>query len=209
MNLLRVFSRSTALANEPIVVPSMPSTIATDTTPLSRPELTDRNVVQLTTPIGSPEGLNARLDSGQTAPALSTQPRGLLDAPELKAFFAENHFGLGRHNGSNYRTQEALELGQRSLVSQFQNVLAELIERRQAKADRLTDKILETEGLCSVTTGRLREACTRLDREMSVLQEQFSSAGERKGWILEALNRYQIGFGKGMREAIEFELLMD
>ena len=209
MNLLRMFSHNTALAHEPEVAFSLPSAIATDTATLPRPEQAESNVVQLTTPISSPEGLNARLDTGQAASAPSTQPRGLLDAPELKAFFAENHFGLGRHNGSNYRTQEALELGQRSLVSQFQNVLAELIERRQAKADRLIDKILETEGLCSVTTARLREACTRLDREMTVLQEQFASANERKGWILEVLNRYQIGFGKGMREAVEFELLMD
>ena len=28
-----------------------------------------------------------------------------------------------------------------------------------------------------------------------------------KRWVLEALNRYQLGFGKGVREAIDFELL--
>jgi hypothetical protein len=205
-----MLSRKTALAQLPSVDSTDQTAIASDTAaPLPRPVQAESNVVQLTAPINSPEGLNANLEGGQAGPVPSSQPRGLLDAPELKAFFAENHFGLGRHNGSNYRTQEALELGQRALVSQFQNVLAELIERRQAKADRLTDKMLETEGICSVTTGRLREACTRLDREMTVLQEQVSYAGDRKGWILEALNRYQIGFGKGMREAIEFELLMD
>ncbi len=198
MNLLRMFSRSTAMTQDSTSAPFTPA-----------PQEVPSNVVQLAPQLHSPEGLNARLDNDTAAPVTSTQPRGLLDAPELRTFFAENHFGLGRHNGSNYRTQEALELGQRALVSQFQNVLAELIERRQAKVDRLTDKTLETEGLCSITTGRLREACTRLEREMAVLQEQFSNAGERKGWVLEALNRYQIGFGKGMREAIEFELLMD
>jgi hypothetical protein len=209
MKLLRMFSRNTALANAPDVASAMPTAVDANTAPQPRPEHADSNVVQLTSPLSNPAGLNAGLDAEQAPPTTSTQARGLLDAPELKAFFAQNHFGLGRHNGANYRTQEALELGQRALVSQFQNVLAELIERRQAKADRLADKTIETEGLCSVTTGRLREACTRLDREMAVLQEQLSSAGERKGWILEALNRYQIGFGKGMREAIEFELLMD
>jgi hypothetical protein len=198
MNLLKMFSRSTVMTQDSAPAPITPA-----------PLEASNNVVQLSPQQQSPDGFNARLDNDTAAPVRSTQPRGLLDAPELKAFFSENHFGLGRHNGSNYRTQEALELGQRTLVSQFQNVLAELIERRQAKIDRLTDKTLETEGLCSITTGRLREACTRLDREMAVLQEQFSNSGERKGWILEALNRYQIGFGKGMREAIEFELLMD
>jgi hypothetical protein len=34
-------------------------------------------------------------------------------------------------------------------------------------------------------------------------------ACEGKGWVLEALNQYQIGFGKGLREAVEFELLAD
>ena len=209
MNLLRIFSRNTALTNAPDVASSRPPAVDSDAAPLPRTEKPDSNVVQLTTPISNPAGLNTGLDADQAAPAASTQARGLLDTPELKAFFAQNHFGLGRHNGANYRTQEALELGQRALVSQFQNVLAELIERRQAKADRLADKTIETEGLCGVTTGRLREACTRLGRDMAVLREQFSIAGERKGWILEALNQYQIGFGKGMREAIEFELLMD
>lgn len=198
MNLLRMFSRSAAMADAPGQLPQP-----------HQPVETPSNVVQLAAAITAPEELSARLEDGQLAKAAAPQPRGLLDAPELKAFFAENSFGLGRHNGANYRTQEALDLGQRALVSQFQNVLAELIERRQAKVDRLADKLLETEGLCSITTGRLREACTRLEREMAVLQEQFASADERKGWILEALNRYQIGFGKGMREAIEFELLMD
>lgn len=198
MNLLRMFSRSAAMADAPGQLPQP-----------HQPVETPSNVVQLAAAITAPEELSARLKDGQLETAAAPQPRGLLDAPELKAFFAENSFGLGRHNGANYRTQEALDLGQRALVSQFQNVLAELIERRQAKVDRLADKLLETEGLCSITTGRLREACTRLEREMAVLQEQFASADERKGWILEALNRYQIGFGKGMREAIEFELLMD
>jgi hypothetical protein len=42
---------------------------------------------------------------------------------------------------------------------------------------------------------------------MNVLREQIALADSGKGWVLEALNRYQIGFGKGVREAIDFELL--
>lgn len=195
MNLLRMFSRSASMADAPVQL------LQTVEAP--------SNVVQLETSIIAPVGLNSRLEEDQLEQSPPPQSRGLLDAPELRAFFTETHFGHGRHNGSNYRTQKSLELGQRALVSKFQNVLSELIERRQTKSERLTDKLLETEGICSTTTGRLREACTRLKREMAVLQEQSSYADERKGWVLEALNLYQIGFGKGMREAIEFELLMD
>jgi hypothetical protein len=132
-----------------------------------------------------------------------------LDAPEIKAFFEENYFGLGRHNGAHYRTQESLEQGKRSLVSLFQNTLAELVERKQAKADKLHDTLLETQGLCVTTTSRLELARTHIEREMEMLQSQIDSASENKGWVLEALNRYQTGFAKGLREAIEFELLAD
>lgn len=170
------------------------------------------NVISLPprTPLDTPPGLDAPLADSPVPPAAaSPQARGLLDTPVLKAFFADNHFGLGRHNGANYRTQEALDLGRHALVSRFQNTLAELVEQKQAKADRLHDKLLETEGFCDITTGRLRQARTNLEREMTLLRAQVDSASESKGWVLEALNRYQIGYGKGLREAVEFELLTD
>jgi hypothetical protein len=132
---------------------------------------------------------------------------GLMDAPELKAFFADNFFGLGRHNGSTYRNQEALAQGKQSMVSRFQNTAASLVEQRQAKIDRLSNMQLQTKGVCSTTTAQLNLARTRMERDMAVLREQITQAENGKGWVLEALNRYQIGFGKGLREAIDFELL--
>lgn len=176
------------------------------------PQEAINNVISLPppTPLDAPPGLDAPLtENTEPTAAVSPQARGLLYTPALKAFFADNHFGLGRHNGANYRTQEALALGKHALVSRFQNMLAELVEQKQAKADRLHDKLLETEGFCDITTARLRQARTNLEREMTLLRAQVASAGDGKGWVLEALNRYQIGFGKGLREAVEFELLAD
>ena len=56
-------------------------------------------------------------------------------------------------------------------------------------------------------TYQLRLACTRLERDIGTLVAQRELALEGKGWILSALNEYQIGFGKGMRAAIDAELL--
>ena len=168
------------------------------------------NVIKLSprNPVDLPAGLEDS-QSVSPAPLSAPQPRGLMDALELKAFFANNHFGLGYHNGANYKTQDALEMGKLALVSKFQNALAELVEQMQARADRLRNTQLQTVGLCDTTTAQLQLACTRLERDMSVLRDQMDKAAERKGWILEALNRYQIGFDKGLRVAIDFELLAD
>jgi len=61
--------------------------------------------------------------------------------------------------------------------------------------------------VCATTAAQLDLAQSRLERDISVLREQIAQAENGKGWVLEARIRYQIGFGKGLREAIDFELL--
>jgi hypothetical protein len=178
------------------------------------------NVIQMParSPLDEPAGLAPapavpvdELTAGPTPSSMAQptagQPKGLLEAPELQAFFAENFFGLGRHNGSFYRTQEAMEQGKQGLISRFQNTLSFLVEQRQAKVDKFVDMQLQTDGICNTVTAQLGLARSRNERDMNLLREQMALADLGKGWVLEALNRYQIGFGKGLREAIDFELL--
>lgn len=205
MNLRKMLFWNTspaAAADDPVTTPALAPAQVADA--LS-------NVIQL--PPRSPLELPAGLEPADSK-AVSTisasnasQSAGLMDTFELKAFFAENFFGLGRHNGSTYRTQEALAQGKQAMVSRFQNTVATLIEQRQAKIDRLRNMQLQTEGVCATTAAQLDLANSRLKRDISVLREQIAHAENGKGWVLEALNRYQIGFGKGLREAIDFELL--
>ena len=152
-----------------------------------------------------PAPADARPGDG-TAAARAIAP-GLMDAEALRAFFADNHFGLGRHDGAKYRTQEALVQGKAAIASRFQNVLDGLLEQRRVAANRLQDALLQTDGLCANTTARLRLALANQERDMEALRGQHALAGHGQGWVLEALNRYQIGFGKGLREALEFQLL--
>ena len=190
--------------------PSAANPAATPTTPTQALD-TLSNVVQLTpgTPLDAPAGLqeSPQASPHESAPTVSPLPRGLLEAPELQGFFAQNHFGLGRHNGAQYKTQDALAMGRQHLAAQFQNVLETLIAQRQAKADALRHMALQTQGVCPTVTGQLQLAGQRLERDMATLQTQIDLAAQGKGWVLTALNQYQIGFGKGLREAIDMELL--
>ena len=205
MNLRKMLFWNTspaAAADDPVTTPAFAPAQVTDA--LS-------NVIQLSprSPLDLPAGLESA-DTQTVSPksaSNASQPAGLMDTIELKAFFAENFFGLGRHNGSTYRTQEALAQGKQGMVSRFQNTVATLIEQRQARIDRLRNMQLQTEGVCTTTAAQLDLAQSRLERDISVLREQIAQAENGKGWVLEALNRYQIGFGKGLREAIDFELL--
>lgn len=166
------------------------------------------NVIQMPsrTPLDNPAGLAGNQDAAVPR-STTSQPKGLLDAPQIQAFFANNHFGLGQHNGCHFKTQDALHFGKQQLISKFQNALAELTAQCQAKVDRLQNMQLQTEGVCQTTSAQLKLACNKLERDMTALREQSALADEGKGWVLKSLNEYQAGFSKGVRVAVDFELL--
>ena len=148
-------------------------------------------------------------DEFAQAPAQPVRVKGLMNAPELEAFFKTNQFGFGRYHGCHYRTYEALDRGLLAVVTSFQNIVSDLAERRQARVNKLQQSRQEVATLSPAMADTLRIACDQVQREISVLHEQHALAEQRKGWVLDALNRYQLGFDRGARDAIDFELLND
>ena len=146
-------------------------------------------------------------DEFAQAPVQPLRVKGLMNAPELEAFFKTNQFGFGRHHGCHYRTHEALDRGLLAVVTSFQNIVSDLAERRQARVDKLQQSRQEVATLSPTMADTLRIACDQAQREISVLNEQHALAEHRKGWVLDALNRYQLGFDRGVRDALDFELL--
>ena len=170
----------------------------------ARPEASigQGNVISLPVPELS------RVTPDTTTPAKPMTGGRLIGSDLVKAFFDQNHFGLGRHNGANYRTIDAMEFGRSGRIAEFTNAVRETIDRLQAKIDRLESTQIEATGVCKATSAKLALAISQLERDIAVLKEQSNLAAEGKGWVLEALNRYQAGFVKGMREAVEAELIL-
>ena len=157
-------------------------------------------------PIAGPSEMPIADEFAQ-APAQPIRVTGLMNAPELETFFKTNQFGFGRHHGSHYRTHEAMDRGLLAVVTSFQNIVSDLAERRQARVNKLQQSRQEVATLSPTMADTLRIACDQVQREISVLHEQHALAEQRKGWVLDALNRYQLGFDRGVRDAIDFELL--
>lgn len=140
-------------------------------------------------------------------PARRGLPQGVLDLPPLRGFLEGNHFGLGRHNGSQFRTAEARDQGVRALVAEFQAIVSALCAREQAHLDRLDDALLQAEGVCEATTRRLRAAMRRHERELAALREQLALADQGEGWVRQAIARYQLGFAQGLQAAMDADYL--
>lgn len=163
------------------------------------------NVVQL--PVSSALDKPMGLDSSELILPQAKTPIGPMSAEEIKAFFAYDYVAQGRYVGAVYKTNETLDHGKSVLIAHFQNAVSQVIDQKQAKVDGLRSMEVQTSGVSEVVTYQLRLACTRLERDIGTLVAQRELALEGKGWILSALNEYQIGFGKGMRAAIDAELL--
>lgn len=133
-------------------------------------------------------------------------PRGLLAEDDLRVFFKNNYFGLGQHNGINFQSAEAEELGKDSIVSRFINVVETLIEKRKSRIAQLNHSVIQVGKQASVVSLQLENLKNELSREIELLERQAILANERKGWVLQALNLYQLGFAKGVREAIDTEI---
>jgi hypothetical protein len=65
----------------------------------------------------------------------------------------------------------------------------------------------EVGALSPSMAAQLGLAIEQTRRELNVLTEQLAFAEQRRGWVLDALNRYRLGFDRGVREALDYELL--
>lgn len=135
--------------------------------------------------------------------------KGLINAEELQAFWRDNYFGLGRHNGAQHHSAAAMELGCQAIIAKLQNILTGLQGRRQARRDALQIKGVEVARSCADMAAKLQLACDHMERDMAELREQSVLAGQGRGWVLAALNDYRLGFDCGMRAVLDFELLCE
>lgn len=136
-------------------------------------------------------------------------PKGLLAEESLQKFFNNNYFGLGQHNGLNFQSGEAEELGIASIISKFLNVLDALIDKRRARISQITHSAIQVNGQSSVVGQQLENLKNELTREIQLLETQTKLASEKKGWIVQALNLYQLGFSKGIREAVDVQVFFN
>lgn len=144
----------------------------------------------------------------QENPQDGLQFKGLLDDPVLKDFFARNHWQYGNYDGATYRSHEQLELGKQAVVAGFQNALSNYISKKQSHLTKLKATVLETNGVCRITTQQLELACDHVKEDIRSLTEQMELSKARDGWVVDALSRYEIGFVKGLRATIPFDHLL-
>jgi hypothetical protein len=125
----------------------------------------------------------------------------------VRQFFSQNFINQGRYTGSLQKSQESLEQGLEGVIAQFQNTISIVMDEIQAKIDSLRKVEIQSEGVSGPYAGQLKLVCERLNRDLFTLNEQLVLSEERRGWVLAALNEYHIGFDRGLREAIDAELL--
>jgi hypothetical protein len=134
-------------------------------------------------------------------------PKGPMASLPVSQFFSQNFINQGRYTGSLQKSKESLEQGMAAVIAQFQNMICVVMDEVQAKIDSLRKLEIQSDGISGPYSQQLKSVCGRLERDLAALNQQLELSGERKGWVLSALNEYRIGFERGLREAIDAELL--
>jgi hypothetical protein len=185
---------------------------ASVTEPRVSEEVIAQNVVKmpLETPLDNPTGISGVLPTSDTM-YINVQakpvPSGPMTAGPINEFFSRNFVNHGRYAGATQRSSEALALGMAAVMSQFQNAISLVISEKRSKLDNLQNVAAQSEGVSDIVSTQLHLAREKLERDISILREQLELADQRRGWILSALNEYRIGFDRGLREAVDAELL--
>ena len=133
-------------------------------------------------------------------------PKGLMQEDLLIEFFKRDFLKIGRHNGVNYKSQEAKDLGL-SIIGEFQNVLETLIAQKKAFISKVIHHELQITGFSEVTSQQLSQTKTRLESEIENLERQIELSENKQGWIQASLNQYQLGFGYGVQLVIDTEII--
>lgn len=176
------------------------------------PSTQSENVIHLNVdnPLDQPAGKSDEFplsDSSYVSIRKDISRIGVMSCEEITQFFTRNFVNCGRYAGSTTRTQDALDLGIKTIIAQFQNTLSMVIDQQQAKIDGLKNIEAQTVGLSSSIQSQLGLRREKYDRDLLTLKEQRDLAEEQKGWVLSAVNEYRIGFDRGLREAIDAEIL--
>ena len=106
-----------------------------------------------------------------------------------------------------HKSSRTEDLCVRRHVGAFQHSAAALIATLRSRKDHLDLVRVRVEGVSAATTEQLLREIERIGRDVALLEEQSRLSDEYKGWVLEAVNRYQLGFARGHQEAVDAELL--
>ncbi len=125
----------------------------------------------------------------------------LMRAPELVAFSHTDWFARGCRQASHDSSAQALDHGLLAVVTQFQQTVTAMVQRRLHRIANLQQLMQEHAGFSPDTRATLGQACALVQVEIAVLSAQSALSARQRGWVLPALNRYRQGFDSGAQRS--------
>ena len=165
---------------------------------------------RIDSPLDMPAGISGIFPlsgTGYIDPKPSQHPKGLLHAAPIAEFFSRNFVTSGRYAGATQGTVEARDQGTATVIAQFQSALHAVIDEKRSVLAKIKDFAAQSNGVSDVVSTRLHLAIEKLERDLLELNQQLALAEGHRGWILSALNEYRLGFDRGLREAVDAELI--
>ena len=133
--------------------------------------------------------------------------KGLLDLEEIQKFLDETYYKIGYNNGYNFQTEESLRNGKDQIIFDFKNTLEKIYRQKLKHIDEIEIHLAKIGKTYESITKMLDSICTKIKKELVVIEDQVSLSSENKGWIEGALNKYHRGFQNGLQQFSNHQFL--
>jgi hypothetical protein len=133
--------------------------------------------------------------------------KGLLDLEEVQKFLDETYYKIGYNNGYNFQTEESLRSGKDQILFDFKNTLEKIYRQKLKHIDEIEIHLSKIGGAYESVTKMLDGICTKIKKEIEVIEDQISLSLQNKGWIEGAVNKYHRGFQNGLQQFSNHQFL--
>jgi hypothetical protein len=151
-------------------------------------------------PVGDLPSSVAKRPSASSSSALQ-------DDESISSFLSQDYAATGRLEALRMPTHEALELGRRRILTDFDNILDRCISKRVVHGHRLEQLMLDLGNGSALMVQKLKVASAHNQQHIDQLQEQRRQAPSGSGWCGAVLSAYSAGFARGLREATDIDQL--
>lgn len=144
-----------------------------------------------------------------TEPPQSENIEGAKSNSSIKDMLSRNYESKGINDGYEFGTQEIHDIQISKIKSEFRLNIDQMIEEKRSALVQLKTRKVEIGVLSETLSKQLDIIVEETQNSLNELLKEKQYSEETKGWVMDIVNAYSLGFKRGLHSKEEERLLMN
>lgn len=124
-------------------------------------------------------------------------------------FLARDYQLLGQEEGFDYHSADYLKAARRRIRAEFLVLLDKVQLENREQGRQIKNRMVELEDIAPDMYRQLELRLEETQRVLDVLDHQKVLAANEEGWLMQALNAYQVGYLRGVQDRLDSDDFLD